>query len=400
MKFAKRVDKLPPYVFAGLAKKIADLRASGIDVVNFGMGDPDVPTPDYLIDSMREAVGRPENSIYPGFFGKKQLREAVATWYNGRFDLDLDPETEVLPLIGSKEGIANVAVAFVDNGDGALVPDPSYPVYKYGTIMADGVPIPLPLTEENGWLPDLEAVEPGVADKVNVLWLNYPNNPTGAVADIEFFNRVVHWARKHDVIVAHDNPYSDVTYDGYRPPSFLEADGALDVGVEFNSLSKTYSMAGFRIGMVVGNKQVIEVLGRIKSNIDTGIYGAIQDTAITALTGDQSWIPARNEIYCRRRDAICDALSVIGMKAPRPKASLYIWACVPEGFTSKSFADQLLSATGIAVTPGSSYGAQGEGYVRLSVTVSDEQIDEACRRLHTVKVDPSGVLTANMRPAN
>jgi LL-diaminopimelate aminotransferase len=399
MKFASRIEKLPPYLFAVQAKRLADLRAKGVSIINFGMGDPDVPTPDYLVDAMCEAVRRNANARYPDYFGKRALREAIAAWYGGRFGVELDPDTEVLPLIGSKEGIANVALAFVDPGEAALVSDPAYPVYKFGTLMADGVVRTLPLTEENGWLPDLEALEPALCNEVNVLWLNYPNNPTGAVADLEFFDRVVHWAKRHDVIVAHDNPYSDVTYGGYRPPSFLEAPGAPEVGIEFNSLSKTYSMAGYRIGMVVGNADIIEVLGRIKTNIDSGIYGAIQDTAVAALTGDQSWIPERNMIYEHRRDKLCEALEKIGVRAPKPKASLYIWGRVPGGYTSKSFADFLLERTGIAVTPGSSYGAQGEGYVRLSITVADDEVDEACRRMEQlgdeVRSDRPDIVTSN-----
>jgi LL-diaminopimelate aminotransferase len=290
MRFASRIDKLPPYLFALQAKRIAELRASGIEIINFGMGDPDVRTPDPLLDDMCEAVRRPENSRYPDYFGKPALRRAIADWYKDRFGVELMPDSEVLALIGSKEGIANLAVAVVDPDSAALVPDPSYPVYKFGTLMADGVVRPLPLRAENGWLPDMDAIELTGGPRVNVLWLNYPNNPTGAVADLEFFSRVVHWAKRNDVVVAHDNPYSEVTYDGYRPPSILEVPGAKDVCVEFNSLSKTYSMAGFRIGMAVGNREIIDVLGRIKTNIDSGIYGAIQDTAVAALTGDQSWI--------------------------------------------------------------------------------------------------------------
>lgn len=381
MKFATRIDRLPPYVFAGLARKIADLRASGIEVINFGMGDPDVPTPDYLTDAMCEAARKPQNSRYPDYFGKKALREAISAWYGQRFGVSLDPEKEVLPLIGSKEGIANIALAFVDPGEGALVPDPSYPVYKYGTVMADGEVISVPLSEENGWLPDVETLDHSVAASANVLWLNYPNNPTGALANLEFFERTVHWAKRHEVIIAHDNPYCEVTYDGYRPPSILEVPGARDIAVEFNSLSKTYSMAGHRIGMVVGNREIVGVLAQIKTNIDSGIYGAVQDTAITALTGDQSWIPERNMIYQRRRDKLCDALNRLGITAPLPKASLYIWAKVPTGFTSRSLADALLSSVALAVTPGSSYGNQGEGYIRLSMTVKDSEVDEACKRL-------------------
>ena len=267
MKFASRVTKLPPYVFAGMAKRLAELRAQGIEVINFGMGDPDVPTPGYLTDAMAEAVRAPQNSRYPDYYGKPALRRAIADWYEERFGVSLNPETEVLPLIGSKEGIANVALAFTDPGEAALVPDPAYPVYKYGTLMADGVPIPMPLLEERGWQPDLDALDIS-GNEVNVMWLNYPNNPTGAVADLEFFERAVHWAKKHDVIIAHDNPYSEVAFDGYRPPSILEVPGAMDIAVEFNSLSKTFSMAGHRIGMVVGNPEIVGVLGRIKSNID------------------------------------------------------------------------------------------------------------------------------------
>jgi LL-diaminopimelate aminotransferase len=263
--------------------------------------------------------------------------------------------------------------------------------------MADGLVVTLPLTEDNGWLPDLESVDNALGN-VNVLWLNYPNNPTGAVADLEFFSRVVHWAKRNEVIVAHDNPYSEVTYDGFVAPSFLQIPGAKDIGVEFNSLSKTYSMAGYRIGMVAGNREIIEVLGRIKSNIDSGIYGAIQDVAITAITGDQSWIPERNLIYRHRRDKLCDALTRLGLHAPPPKASLYIWARVPGGLESRQFADYLLAEAAIAVTPGPSYGTQGEGYVRLSLTVPDEQVDEACRRLAKLdlgKAHESAVLAAS-----
>ncbi|MDQ5823334.1 MAG: LL-diaminopimelate aminotransferase [Chloroflexota bacterium] len=381
MKFAKRLDNLPPYVFAGMAKKIADLRSSGIEVINLSMGDPDVPTPGYLLDELCEAAHRPENSRYPDYYGKMKLREAIADWYRSRFDVELEPRTEVLPLIGSKEGIANVALAFVDPGDAALVPDPAYPVYKFGTIMADGVICPLPLRAENGWLPDLNALDESLSDRVNVVWLNYPNNPTGATADLEFFERVVGWARQHDVIIAHDNPYSEITFDGYKAPSILEVPGAKEVAVEFNSLSKTYSMAGLRIGMVAGNADIIGALGRIKTNIDSGIYGAVQDAAIAALTGDQSWIPQRNEIYRTRRDKLCKGLGDIGIHIEPPKASLYLWAPVPEGYTSAQFTELMLTQVGVAVTSGASYGKQGEGWFRVSLTVTDADIDEAVSRL-------------------
>lgn len=381
MKFADRLNNLPPYVFAGMAKRIADLRASGVEVINLTMGDPDVPTPSYLLEDLQQAVLRPENSRYPDYFGKLKLRKAIADWYKTRFDVDLEPASEVLALIGSKEGIANVAIAFVDPGEAALVPDPAYPVYKYGTVMANGIALPMKLTAERGWLPDLDALDAEFSRNVNVLWLNYPNNPTGAVADLEFFGRVIAWAKKHDVIVAHDNPYSEITYDGYKAPSILQAPGAKDIAVEFNSVSKTYSMAGQRLGMVVGNAEIVGALGRIKSNIDSGIYGAIQDVAITALTGDQSWIPERNEIYRRRRDKLCAAFAQLGIEITPPKAGLYLWAPVPVGYTSAEFAEALLGQLGIAVTSGASYGGQGEGWFRVSLTVPDSDVDEAIARL-------------------
>jgi LL-diaminopimelate aminotransferase len=381
MKFASRIEKLPPYVFAGMARRLAELRASGVEIINFTMGDPDVPTPDYLLEAMYEASRRPENSRYPDYYGKPRLRQAIADWYGTRFGVTLDPTTEVLPLIGSKEGIANVALAFVDSDEVALVPDPAYPVYKFGTLMADGQVSYLPLLEESGWLPDLESIEPELARKVNVLWLNYPNNPTGAVADIECFERIIHWAKKYDVIVAHDNPYSEMAYDGFKPPSILEVPEARDIAVEFNSFSKTFSMAGHRIGMAVGNPEIIGVLGRIKTNIDSGVYGAIQDMATTALTSDLSWIAERNEIYRRRRDKLCVALRDMGIEAVPPQAGLYIWARVPEGYTSSSFTEMLLQKAGIAITPGTTYGKQGDGFFRLAFTVPDEQIDEAVARL-------------------
>ena len=381
MKFASRIDKLPPYVFAGTAAKLAKLRESGVDVLNFTMGDPDVPTPDYLLDAMCEAVHRPENARYPDYFGKPALRRAIADWYAARFNVQVEPDTEVLPLIGSKEGIANVALAFIDPGEAALVPDPSYPVYKFGTIMADGVVCSLPVTEEKGWLPDFDSIDRDLAHQVNVIWLNYPNNPTGALADLDCFERAIDWAKRYDVIVAHDNPYSEITYDGYRAPSILEVPGAKDIAVEFNSLSKTYSMAGSRIGMVVGNAQVIDVLGRIKTNIDSGVYGAVQDTAVAALTGDQSWIPARNDIYRRRRDKLCDALALAGIKVTKPLAGLYLWGRVPDAYDSTGFAAAMLEKLGIAVTAGTSYGKQGEGYFRMSLTVPNAHVDSAVERL-------------------
>ena len=381
MKFAERVSGLPPYVFAKMAKRIADRAARGDKVINFGMGDPDLATPDYIIEDLCRAAHDPKTHRYPSYFGLPALRTAIADWYRQRFDVTLDPTTEVLPLIGSKEGIANIALAFCDPGELAILPDPGYPVYLYGAIMADGRTYDMPLLAERGWLPDLNALPLAVREQGNVMWLNYPNNPTGATADLAFFEEVIDFARKYDIIICHDNPYSDVTYDGYRAPSILQVPGAREVAVEFNSLSKTYNMAGARIGMVVGNPLVIDALSRIKSNIDSGIPTFVQQAAITALTGDQSWICDRNKIYERRRDLICTALQKAGIPATPPKASLYIWGPVPAGMTSAEFADRLLEEAAIVVTPGTSFGDHGEGYFRLSLTVPDADVALAAERL-------------------
>ena len=320
MKFANRVSQLPPYVFATLAQRIAARRAQGDHVINFGMGDPDLPMPDFLVEALCRAAHDPATHRYPSYFGLPALREAISAWYRRRFGVSLDPITEVLPLIGSKEGIANIALAFCDPGEITLVPDPGYPVYRYGTIMADGQVYPVPLRAERGWLPDLAAIPREICEQANLLWLNYPNNPTGATADLAFFAEAVTFARRYDMIICHDNPYSEISYDGYQPRSILQVPEARDVAVEFNSLSKTYNMAGARVGMVVGNPQVIEALSRIKSNIDSGLPTMLQQTAITALTGDQGWIAERNQIYQRRRDLLCQALGAAAIVGRRDRA--------------------------------------------------------------------------------
>jgi LL-diaminopimelate aminotransferase len=298
--------------------------------------------------------------------------------------VQVDPDTEVLPLIGSKEGIGHIAFCFIDPGDVALVPDPGYPVYSVGTLLAGGEPYFLPLTEENDFLPDLDSVPDEVARKAKLLWLNYPNNPTGAVADLEFFERAVAFARKRGVAVLHDGPYSEVAFDGYRPASFLQAKGAKDVGVEFHSLSKSYNMTGWRIGMAVGNPETINALMRLKSNLDSGIPQAIQRMAIEALDGPQGCIPEHNHIYERRRDRLVAALSKLGLRLRPPKASLYLWARVPEGMTSVQFATRLLDEAGVVVTPGIGYGPSGEGYIRLSLTIADERLEEGVRRMEAL----------------
>jgi LL-diaminopimelate aminotransferase len=308
----------------------------------------------------------------------------MASWYGRRFGVELDPDTEVLPLIGSKEGIAHIATCFIDPGDIALVPDPGYPVYAVGTLLMGGEPYYLPLTQENEFLPDLESIPEKIAKKAKVLWLNYPNNPTGAVADLEFFESAVCFARKHDIAILHDGPYSEVAYEGYKPVSFLQADGAKDVGIEFHSLSKSYNMTGWRIGMAVGNPTIIDALMRVKSNLDSGIPQAIQKMAITALEGPQDVIAEHNAIYEQRRDRLVSALTKLGLRLRPPSASLYLWARVPEKMTSVQFATRLLDEAGVVVTPGNGYGPTGEGYVRLSLTVPDEQIEEAVRRIEAL----------------
>lgn len=381
MRLARRVEQLPPYLFATISKKIAEQRARGVDVISFGIGDPDLPTPPHVVDALCEAARDPSNHRYPETEGLPEFREAVAAWYERRFGVRLDPSSEVCSLIGSKEGIGHAALCFIDPGDVALVPDPAYPVYAIGTMFAGGETYPLPLYERNGFLPDLDAVPTDVARRARVLWLNYPNNPTGACADLAFFERVVSFARRHDLWVCHDMAYSDVAYDGYRPPSFLEAPGAKDVGVEFNSLSKTYNMTGWRIGMVVGNATLVDAIMRVKSNLDSGAPQAIQRMAIAALTGPQDVIEEHNRRYQRRRDRLVPALRRLGLRVTPPKATLYVWAGLPEGMRSVEYAERLLDETGVVVTPGVGYGPAGEGYIRLSLTIPDDRLEEGVRRL-------------------
>ncbi len=386
MNFARRIEKLPAYLFAEISRKIAEKRSQGVDVISFGIGDPDLPTPEHIIDSLREASLEPASHRYPETGGLSELRQAIARWYRLRFDVALDPQREVLPLVGSKEGIGHIALCFIDPGDIALVPDPGYPVYAVGTMFAGGEAYYLPLREENGFLPDLESVPADVLGKARALWLNYPNNPTGAVADIDFFERAAAFARKHGLAVLHDGPYSEVAFDGYRPPSFLQADGAREVGIEFHSLSKSYNMTGWRIGMAVGNPEIIDALTRVKSNLDSGIPQAIQRMAITALDGPQDCIEEHNRVYQRRRDRLVAALRGLGLRVSPPKASLYVWARIPDGTTSTEYATRLLDEAGVVVTPGVGYGPSGEGYVRLSLTLPDERLEEGVRRLEGLRL--------------
>ena len=381
MKLAKRIENLPPYLFVGINQKIAEKRAKGEEIITFAIGDPDIPTPPHIIDGLCQAAREPANHRYPETEGLPELREAIAQWYQERFDISLDAGKEVLPLIGSKEGVAHIAQCFIDPGDTALIPDPYYPVYPVSINLAGGRPYYLPLRERNNFLPDLSSVPSYILNKTKMLWINYPNNPTGAVADLDFFHQVVKFAKQYDIIVCHDNPYSEVAFDGYKPVSFLQAEGAMEVGVEFHSLSKSYNMTGWRIGMVVGNAEMVQALSTLKSNMDSGIPQAIQYAAIAALTGPQDCIEEHNAIYQKRRDLLIEVLNGIGLEAKVPKASLYIWAKVPEGYRSIDFAADLLEQVGVAVTPGIGYGQNGDGYVRFSITLPDALLVKGLSRL-------------------
>jgi LL-diaminopimelate aminotransferase len=381
LKTAKRIQNLPPYLFAEIDRKIAAKKAEGVDVISLGIGDPVEPTPQNIISAMIREVQDSANHRYPSYFGLPEFRKAIAGWYGRRFGVPLDPDTQVLPLVGSKEGIAHIHVAYVDPGDVVLVPDPGYPVYNAGTILAGGKSYFMPLLAENEFLPDLDAIPADIADQAKLMFINYPNNPTSAVATEEFFAEIVDFAHKHDIVVAHDFPYSEISYEGYVPPSFLATPGAIDVGVEFHSLSKTYNMTGWRIGWVAGNEGVIEALGRVKSNIDSGIFNAIQKAGIEALEGPQDIIDEMNVIYKRRRDMVISTLDELGLEAYKPKAAIYVWVKVPEGHTSASFAELILEKAGVVIPPGSGYGPSGEGYIRISLTVPDDRLKEALERI-------------------
>jgi len=381
MEMARRIENLPPYLFVGIVKKINEKKAKGEDVVSFAIGDPDIPTPPHIIERLCQASQDPANHRYPESDSLPELRRAIAEWYKKRFDVSLDADTEVLPLIGAKEGIAHIALCLIDPGDIALVTDPGYPVYSIGTMLAGGKSYYMPLTRKNNFLPDFESIPEDVTQKAKCMWINYPNNPTGAVADLNFFNQAVNFAQRHDLIVCHDAPYTEVAFDGYQPASFIQTDGAKEVGVEFHSLSKSYNMTGWRIGMVVGNAEIVGALKTLKSNLDSGIPQAIQYAAIEALTGPQDCIEQHNNTYQRRRDLVIDMLRSIGIEAEPPKASLYVWAKVPEGYTSVEFTNDLLEQVGVVVTPGIGYGKNGEGYVRLSLTIPDAGLVKGLSRL-------------------
>ncbi|PTL36409.1 LL-diaminopimelate aminotransferase [Candidatus Methylomirabilis limnetica] len=385
---AQRLSKLPPYLFAEIDRMKQEAIRRGMDIINLGIGDPDLPTPPHIVKRMQEASADPRHHQYPSYEGMLSFRQAVADWYDKRFGVALDPETEVLSLIGSKEGIGHLPLAFVDSGDIVLVPDPGYPVYQAGTVLADGIPYFMPLTRERAFLPDLEAIPSEVLKKARILFLNYPNNPTAAVAPRAFFVEAVAFARKHQLILCHDAAYSEMAYDGYLPESILAVEGAKDVAIEYHSLSKTYNMTGWRIGFAVGCRKVLSGLGRIKTNLDSGVFQAVQEAAITALSGPQECIEAMRAVYRERRDTLVDGLSALGFAVEKPKATFYVWISVPKGQTSASFASALLSDVGIVMTPGTGFGQHGEGYIRAALTVDVSRIKEAVERIAASNLTP------------
>ncbi len=381
MRFARRVEELPPYLFAELERKVSEKRRAGVDVISLGIGDPDVPTPAVVVEEAQRQVARPDTHRYPTNRGRAAFREAVALFYERRFGVELDPEREILPLLGGKEGVAHICWSMLDPGDVCLSSDPGYPVYTSGPLLAGAEPVLMPLQAEHGFLPDLEAVPADARRRANLLFCNYPNNPTGAVVEDDFFARLVRFGVENDVPLVHDNAYSELTFDGYRAPSFLETPGAREAGVELFSLSKAYNMTGWRVGSAVGNADMIERLWKLKTNIDSGMFDAIQMAAARVLTGPQQVVREMCEVYQRRRDLVVAALVAVGLEVTPPRGSIYVWVPVPPGHTSVSFTELVLEQAGVVVSPGASYGPNGEGYVRLSLTVPDERLREAVARI-------------------
>ncbi|MBU7008457.1 LL-diaminopimelate aminotransferase [Phosphitispora fastidiosa] len=380
MEEAKRIKQLPPYLFARIEKTIEKAKAEGVDVISLGIGDPDRPTPGHIIDKLCEQAHNPENHRYPSSVGMLKYRDSVAQYYKERFGVDLDPKSEVVTLIGSKEGIAHISLCYLDPGDVALIPDPGYPVYGIGALLAGAESYAMPLKAENGFLPDLDAIPEEIAQKAKLMFINYPNNPTGAIANDDFYRKVIEFARKYDVIVCHDAAYQEIAFDGYRPPSFLEYPGAKDVGIEFGSLSKSFNMTGWRIAWAVGNSRVVEALGRIKSNIDSGAFQAVQYAGIAALSGPQDCPAEMSEVYKERAKIVIDGLNSMGWNLDMPKATIYLWVPVPKGYTSISFAEMVFAKSGVVITPGNGYGEYGEGFFRIALTVEKERIEEAIGR--------------------
>jgi LL-diaminopimelate aminotransferase len=382
---AERIRRLPPYLFAEIDRMKKEVAARGVDLISLGIGDPDSPTFPHIIKALQEAATRPANHRYPDYEGMPSYRAAAAAYLEKRFGVRADPATEVVSLIGSKEGIANMAVAFVDPGDIVLVPDPGYPVYSIGTTFNGGTVYPMPLRAGNGFLPDLKAIPEEIARRAKLLWIGYPNNPTGALATAEFFAEVVAFAERNNVIVAHDNAYAEIYFDE-PPPSFLATPGAREVGIEFHSLSKTYNMTGWRIGFAAGNRELIAGLGKVKTNVDSGVFQAVQEAGIAALSGDQTPVARMRALYRERRDLILPALESLGLEAQPTRGTFYVWIAVPRGYTSTSLTAKLLQDIGVVATPGSGFGSAGEGYIRFSLTVATPRLAEAVERLKTLKL--------------
>ncbi|HET6466080.1 MAG TPA: LL-diaminopimelate aminotransferase [Nitrospiria bacterium] len=378
---ADRIKNLPPYLFAAIDQLKQKALAKGVDLINLGIGDPDLPTPATIIQRLQRASEDPKNHQYPSYEGLPMFRQAAADWYQRRFGVRLDPKDEVLTLIGSKEGIGHVPLAFINPGDVALIPDPGYPVYHAGTLFAGGRSHFMPLKKENHFLPEFDRIPKAVLKKARLLFINYPNNPTSATAGKDFFKEAIRFARRHKLIVCHDNAYSEVYFDSERPMSFLELDGAKEVGIEFHSLSKTFNMTGWRIGFAVGNPQILSALGKVKSNLDSGVFQAVQEAGIEALNLRESATDEIRKIYQERRDTLVSGLLGLGLSVEPPKATFYVWVGVPKGFTAMKFTMHLLDRAGIVTTPGSGFGRSGQGYIRMALTVPNERLMEAVGRM-------------------
>jgi LL-diaminopimelate aminotransferase len=383
MRPSKRLDRIPPYLFAQLEQKIAEKKAQGVDVISLGIGDPDTPTPEVVVETLRAAAGQPGTHQYPSNRGRPEFREAVAAFYERRFGVALDPDSEVIPALGAKECIFNLNLAFLDAGDAALAADPGYPVYTGGPLLAGADAVLMPLVPERGFAPDLDAIPAADRERARLLYLNYPNNPTGAIAPAGLFERAVGFAREHEVLVVHDASYTETTFDGYVAPSLLETPDAKDVGVEVFSLSKGYNMTGWRTAAIVGNAEALESYWRLKTNIDSGMFDAVQLAAVAALAQGDGAVREMCATYSRRRDLVCAALAEIGVDVTPPKGTIYIWAPVPEGHTSESYCSLVLEESGVVLSPGGAYGPNGEGFFRISLTVPDERLAEAVERLRS-----------------
>ncbi len=385
IEMAKRIDQIPPYLFAEIDRKKEEMKRKGMDLIDLGIGDPDLPTPKPIIERLKKGAEDPRNHRYPSYEGMIEFRTAIAQWYERRFGVKLDPIKEVLSLIGSKEGIAHIPLAFVNPGDYVLVPSPGYPVYRVSTLFAGGIPYFLPLRKENGFLPNFSDIPKRIVGKTKLLFINYPNNPTSAIAERPFFEEVVEFAQRYEIIVCHDAAYSEIAFDGYRPISFMEIKGAKEVGIEFHSLSKTFNMTGWRIGFAVGHPEIISGLGRVKTNIDSGLFQAIQEAGIEAFSHFETPLLETIQIYQNRRDVMVQGLREIGLEVEPPKATFYLWIQVPKGYTSAQFATLLLEQAGIVTTPGNGFGEAGEGYIRMALTVDESRLKEAIERLRQIQ---------------